>query len=116
AEGAGLNPGKQCLPGTRIEILIKITDWANSTKDDAQPVLWLSGPVGKGKSAIAHTLANWFNNVGRLGSCYCFDRRHEKIFSTIARDLADRDPGVKRAMADAVQHVSLLENTTDIIQ
>jgi hypothetical protein len=122
ADDAGLNRGKQCLPGTCIEILSKITDWANSTKNDVKPVLWLSGPAGKGKSAIAHTLANWFNNVGGLGSCYCFDRqrdtdhRHEKIFATIARDLAHRDPGVNRALADAVQHASALKTTTDIIQ
>ncbi|KAG1899840.1 uncharacterized protein F5891DRAFT_380520 [Suillus fuscotomentosus] len=122
AQDAGLDPGKQCLPGTRMEILSEIIDWANSTKGNVQPVLWLSGPARKGKSAIAHTLANWFNNVGGLGSYYCFDRQrdaerlHEKIFSTIARDLADRDPGVKRALVDAVQHASVLKNTTDIIQ
>jgi hypothetical protein len=44
------------------------------------------------------------------------DRRHEKIFSTIARDLADRDPGMKRALADAVKNANSLKNTTDIIQ
>jgi hypothetical protein len=84
--------------------------------------MWLSGPAGKGKSAIAHTIANWFNETGGLGSCFCFDRhreadrRHEKIFSTIARDLADRDPGMKRALADTVKNDTSLKNTTDIIQ
>ncbi|KAG2158585.1 uncharacterized protein EDB93DRAFT_554165 [Suillus bovinus] len=98
AEGAGLDTRKECLQGTRTEILSEITDWVNSTGDNVPRVLWLSGPAGKGKSAIAHTIAKWFNDVGGLGSCYSFDRqreadcRHEKIFSTIARDLADRDP------------------------
>ncbi|KIK39900.1 hypothetical protein CY34DRAFT_807748 [Suillus luteus UH-Slu-Lm8-n1] len=122
AENAGLDTRKQCLQGTRTEILSQITDWVNSTEDDAPRVLWLSGPAGKGKSAIAHTIANWFSNAGGLGSCYCFDRdreadrRHEKIFSTIARDLADRDSGVRRALADTVQHASALKTTADIIQ
>ncbi|KAG2753878.1 hypothetical protein P692DRAFT_201705064, partial [Suillus brevipes Sb2] len=85
-------------------------------------VMWLSGPAGKGRSAIAHTIANWFNETGGLGSCFCFgrhteaDRRHEKIFSAIARDLADRNPGMKRALADTVKNDTSLKNTTDIIQ
>jgi hypothetical protein len=122
AAGAGLDTTKQCLRGTRTEILSQITDWVNSTGDNVPRVLWLSGPAGKGKSAIAHTIATWFHDVGGLGSCYCFDRhreadrRHEKVFSTIARDLADRDPGMKRALANAVQAESALKNTVDIVQ
>jgi len=122
ADGAGRDTGKQCLPGTRTEIISEITNWVNSTRDDVQRVLWLSGPAGKGKSAIAHTIANWFNNVGGLGSCYCFDhqrdadRRHEKIFSTIARDLADRDPEMRRALAEAVKDANSLKTTADIVQ
>ncbi|KAG2343552.1 WD40 repeat-like protein [Suillus weaverae] len=122
AEGAGLDTGKLCLPGTRTEIISEIMDWVNSTGDDVQRVLWLSGPAGKGKSAIAHTIANWFNDVGGLGSCYCFDhqrdadRRHEKIFSTIARDLADRDPEMRRSLAEAVKDANSLKTTADIVQ
>ncbi|KAG2067639.1 hypothetical protein BDR04DRAFT_1026937, partial [Suillus decipiens] len=122
AEGAGLDTRRDCLQGTRMEILSQITDWVNSTGDDIPRVLWLSGPAGKGKSAIAHTIAKWFEDVGGLGSCYCFDRqreadrRHEKIFSTIACDLADRDPEIRRAVADAVQAANSLKKTTDIVQ
>jgi len=98
AEGAGPDTRKQCLQGTRTEILSEITEWVNSTGGNVPRVLWLSGPAGKGKSAIAHTITKWFEDAGGLCSCYTFDRqreadhRHEKIFSTIARDLADRDP------------------------
>jgi hypothetical protein len=120
AANAGVDTRKQCLQGTRTEILSEITDWVNSTAEDVPRVLWLSGPAGKGKSAIAHTIANWFSDAGGLGSCYCFDReadrRHEKIFSTIARDLADRDSGMRRALADTVQHASALKTTADIVQ
>jgi ATP-dependent Lon protease len=75
AEGAGLDTRKQCLQGTRTEILSQITEWVFSTGDNVQRVLWLSGPAGKGKSAIAHTIAKWFEDVGGLGSCYSFDRQ-----------------------------------------
>jgi hypothetical protein len=40
----------------------------------------------------------------------------QKIFSTIARDLADRDPEMMRALADAVLATSSLKKTSDIIQ
>ncbi|KIK38627.1 hypothetical protein CY34DRAFT_14919 [Suillus luteus UH-Slu-Lm8-n1] len=122
ADGAGLDTRKQCLQGTRAEILSEITEWVNSTGDNVPRVLWLSGPAGKGKSAIAHTIAKYFKDAGGLGSCYSFDRhrqadrRHEKIFSTIARDLADRDPEMRRALAGAVQDEISLKKTVDIIQ
>jgi hypothetical protein len=122
ADGAGLDTRKQCLQGTRTEILSEITKWVKSTGDNVPRVLWLSGPAGKGKSAIAHTIAKRFEEAGGLGSCYSFDRqreadrRHEKIFSTIARDLADRDPGMRRALADAVQAAGSLKTTADITQ
>jgi hypothetical protein len=119
AKGAGLNTMKQCLPGTRTEILSQITDWINGGEDAAKRVLWLSGPAGTGKSAIAHTTAKWFSAMGVLGSCFCFDKtekRHEKVFSTIARDLADRDPEMRRALADAVKDSTSLKNSKDIFQ
>jgi hypothetical protein len=122
AKGAGIDTGKQCLQGTRTEILSQIKEWVTSTGDNVQRVLWLSGPAGKGKSAIAHTIAKWSEDMGGLGSCYSFDRqreadrRHEKIFSTIARDLADHDLEMRRELADAVRTASSLKNTTDIIQ
>jgi hypothetical protein len=122
ADGAGLDTRKECLQGTRTEILSEITEWVNSTGENVPRVLWLSGPAGKGKSAIAHTIAKWFKDVGGLGSCYTFDRqreadrRHEKIFSTIARDLADRDPEMRRALATVVQDENSLKKTADIIQ
>ncbi|KAG2346030.1 WD40 repeat-like protein [Suillus weaverae] len=100
---------------TRTEIISEITDWVNSTGDDVQRVLWLSGPAGKSKSTMAHTIDNWFNDMGGLGSCYCFDnqrnadRRHENIFFTIAHDLTDRDPEMRRPLAEAVEDASLLK-------
>ncbi|CCL98577.1 uncharacterized protein FIBRA_00578 [Fibroporia radiculosa] len=110
ATGAGINTSKRCLPGTRIKVLSKITDFVYATGDDAKQIFWLSGTAGKGKSAIAHTIAGQFHRQGALGSCFCFDRtrhadrRHEKIWSTIARDLADHDPLIRRELARVVIH------------
>ncbi|KAK7007386.1 WD40 repeat-like protein [Favolaschia claudopus] len=88
--------GKQCLEGTREEVLEKIYAWVNDTSDDAPRVLLLNGAEGTGKSAIAHTISRRFNELHRLGSSFFFlkdkpERRADWLFTTITRDLADLD-------------------------
>jgi len=122
AGGAGLNTTKKCLEGTRTEVLKEIVDWINDPDVNAPRIFWLHGQAGRGKSAIAHTIALWFKKVGGLGSCFCFardrqtERREEKMLSTIARDLADRDPAFRRALADAIAKDHSLKHTSDVIQ
>lgn len=122
AVGAGLDTAKQCIPGTRKNFISQIMNWIDKSGDSAGRVLWLSGTAGTGKTAIAHTIAGSFIGARGLCSCYCFDRhqkgdlRHQKIFSTIARDLADRHPQMRRALASAVQNNTALKNTADIVQ
>ena len=108
AEQVGLNEAKKCLDGTRVEILTEIIDWINN-KDAATPrIFWLRGQAGKGKSAIAHTIALHARNVGMLGSCFCFShvRQHEelhmKLFPTIARDLASRNLRLRLLLDEVV--------------
>jgi hypothetical protein len=109
ADGAGYNTAKQCLHGTRVEILNEIEHWARSTEPNVPRVFWLNGAAGYGKSTIAHTIAHRFHQRNELGSFLCFDRaylaecRHEKVFSTMARDLAYQNPEVKRSLANAIR-------------
>ena len=113
---------KQCLNGTRVEILAEIEEWAHSPDPNTPPVFWLNGAAGTGKSAIAHTLAVRFNQYNELGSFLCFDCnylaecRHEKIFSTMACDLASQNLGVKQQLAATIRDRNWLKQTTDIIQ
>ena len=112
--GAGLDTGKICLEDTRRGVLGEITDWINMTEDNTRPIFWLHGGAGTGKSFIAHTIADRFAKLDRLGSCYCFDRnepaeeRDKGIFTTIARDLADRDEHFRNALSAAIHTPSLL--------
>ena len=112
---------KTCLEGTRNGILNEIIAWINNTEDNTR-VFWLHGSSGTGKSSIAHTIAYRFKKLGRLGSCYCFNRnemaeqRDKNIFTTIARDLADRDVQMRRELLAAVHLDTSLKNTTDILQ
>ena len=122
AHGAGYNTTKQCLAGTRVEILAEIEEWARSPDPNTQPIFWLNGAAGTGKTAIAHTLAVRFNQYSELGSFLCFDRnylaerRHEKVFSTMAHDLASQYPGFKQQLAAMIRNRNSLKQTTDIIQ
>ena len=121
-DGAGRDTSKLCLPGTREDILSKIADWIDSTGEDVPRVLWLSGTAGKGKSAIAHTIANRSLERGVAGALFSFDRtqeaqrRHEKMFTTIARDLSDRDPILRGALARAVRDDTELRHSKDVIR
>jgi hypothetical protein len=118
AVGARFNPDKGCLPGTREQIIEEITQWVNSPNGkDVHRVYFLSGVAGSGKSAIAHTIAQYFDQLGRLGSSFCFDRADQvqrcpnKLFSTISLDIADLDRQWKTALCNVVQGKRALRST-----
>ena len=116
----GKNKEKKCLDGTRKEILKEIVDWINNTETTAPRVFWLHGQAGKGKSAIAHTIALQAENLGLLGSCFCFTRvrqhegLHMKLFPTVARELADRDLRLRPLLAEVIANKHSLRDTEDI--
>ena len=109
AKNAGFDSDKQCLPGTRVAVIDELTDWINSPDGEGTPqVLFFSAAAGFGKSAIAHTIAKQFNNLGRLGSSYCFDQADQAnrsikyLFGTISQDLSDLDAAWKSALCSVV--------------
>jgi len=120
ADRVGLNDAKKCLDGTRIEILNEIVDWINNADAATPRIFWLYGQAGKGKSAIAHTIALQAQNLGMLGSCFCFsrvrrhDQLHMKLFPTIARDLADRDLRLRPILVEVTTNNRSLKDTADI--
>ena len=91
-----------CLPGTRKELIAEILEWSASASGD--PIFWLHGPAGTGKSAIAATFAQTLRDEGRLGGEFFFCqsitecRETSKVFTTIARHLAIRIPDVFREL------------------
>ncbi|KAK0803971.1 hypothetical protein LTR91_008727 [Friedmanniomyces endolithicus] len=102
----------RCLPGTRIELLKLINDWA--TDPAGQRMFWLCGVAGTGKSTIARTVAESLHEDGLLGASFFFkrgrgDRSHATLlFPTIARQLADLFLEVGHAVASALDEDSLL--------
>ena len=116
----GQNKEMKCLDGTRTEILKEIVDWVNNTDSTTPRIFWLHGQAGKGKSTIAHTIALQADDLGLLGSCFCFSRvrhregLHMKLFPTVARDLADRDLRLRPLLAEVVANKHSLGHTEDI--
>ncbi|KAA1467062.1 hypothetical protein DENSPDRAFT_68668 [Dentipellis sp. KUC8613] len=87
-----------CLPGTRTKMINDITGWIHDTSRGR--VLWLSGPVGTGKSSVANSIAGLLKGMGRLGASYRFDKQVDPsaFFRQIAYQLARIDKSVKDTM------------------
>ncbi|KIM51385.1 hypothetical protein SCLCIDRAFT_33498 [Scleroderma citrinum Foug A] len=63
ADGVGLDTMKECLDGMKVEILKEIVDWIHDPDVNVPWVFWLHGQAGRGKSAIAHTIALHYKNA-----------------------------------------------------
>ncbi|KAJ6506771.1 hypothetical protein C8R45DRAFT_817186, partial [Mycena sanguinolenta] len=86
-------PQPRCHPETRTKILEDLWNWSSGT-DPSSTVLWLHGPAGAGKSAIAQSFCQNLEAEHRLGASFFFKRRDSsrgtatKLFPTIAYQLA----------------------------
>jgi hypothetical protein len=105
AEGASWNPIHVCAPNTRVVLLEDIWKWAGDSEPAVKRIFWLCDVAGSGKSAIAHTFAQQCHAKGLLASSFFFDREisgrsgPQKLFSTIARDLAGLNPNLGEDIA-----------------
>ena len=84
-------PAPRCHPGTRTELLNKIEEWIGAGAGrGAMDLLWLHGPAGAGKSAIAQTVAEICAERGQLAASFFFSRSSpdrnalKHLFPTIA--------------------------------
>jgi NACHT domain len=93
--------------GTRGAFLSFIINWVNNPASDRGLILF--GQAGTGKSSIMHEIARLFNNMHRLTLSFIFSRREQSVrkayhlFTTLARNLADRYPSFKIALGKVVK-------------
>ena len=66
-------PVPRCLPGTRKTVLEKIETWVEAGSE-GDSILWLHGPAGAGKSAIAQTVADTCAGRNELAASFFFAR------------------------------------------
>ncbi|KAJ7813913.1 hypothetical protein B0H13DRAFT_1519167, partial [Mycena leptocephala] len=113
AMGAAHNSGEvfrdlACHPGTRVAVLEQLSRWASGARPESM-ILWLRGPPGVGKSAIAQMFAGMCHKDERLGGSFFFKSGHpergswDRVFITLAYDLAHSVPGLRLLVQEAVE-------------
>jgi hypothetical protein len=97
----------KCHPQTRRAVLKKITDWVKDANKVAL-FLWLYGPAGAGKSAIAQTIAELLEKAGLLAAAFFFSKnaagRNEKtpLVATLVYQLVTSIPEIRVHVLEAL--------------
>jgi hypothetical protein len=98
----------KCHPHTRRAVLRKIMDWVKDPNKVAL-ILWLYGPAGAGKSAIAQTIAELLEEAGLLAAAFFFSRdapgRNDKtpLVATLVYQLVKSIPEMRAHVLEAVE-------------
>ncbi|RDB16278.1 hypothetical protein Hypma_003063 [Hypsizygus marmoreus] len=116
------SPPPRCHPDTRKNILEEIRSWIDAfSVSNEGSLMWLHGPAGAGKSAIAQTVSESCSARGELAASFFFShgalRRDTSgvLFVTIAFQLAMTIPGLRQSMNKVVEDdPSILHKATSI--
>ena len=98
----------KCYPHTRRAVLKKIMNWVKDA-DKVALFLWLYGPAGAGKSAIAQTIAELLEEAGLLAAAFFFSRnapgRDDKtpLVATLIYQLVKSIPEIRAHVLEAVE-------------
>ncbi|KIM36304.1 hypothetical protein M413DRAFT_36780, partial [Hebeloma cylindrosporum] len=104
----------KCHPGTREAVLARILDWFRTDGDNLELFLWLYGPAGSGKSAIAQTIAETCSKGNTLAASFFFSRgstgrNNEVLFiCTLVYQLIISIPGMRECVERALDQDQLL--------
>ncbi|KAF9458136.1 hypothetical protein BDZ94DRAFT_1313583 [Collybia nuda] len=110
-------PPPRCHPGTRYRYIDKIANWSSSSHKHKRRIIWVHGPAGVGKSAVAQTCAEELTKMGKLGATFFFSRpngrdRPDRLFTTISYELAVKDESCRKILNNMIQSdPSLLEKS-----
>ncbi|KAG7420528.1 Vegetative incompatibility protein HET-E-1 [Fusarium oxysporum f. sp. raphani] len=100
------NGHARCHPDTRVDLLRQIDEWIDNPCGKC--IYWLHGMAGTGKSTIARTVAEKFNNKVVLGASFFFKRgegdrgKAARFFPTIAAQLARKRPCLAQHVRNAI--------------
>ncbi|KIM36450.1 hypothetical protein M413DRAFT_78184 [Hebeloma cylindrosporum] len=99
----------RCHPQTRRAILQKIMDWI-SDPDNVELFIWIFGPAGGGKTAIAQTIAELCAATGHLAASFFFSRTvagmkdFNQFIPTLAYQLALHIPEIREDISLAIEN------------
>ncbi|KAF9458829.1 hypothetical protein BDZ94DRAFT_1330905 [Collybia nuda] len=98
----------KCHPRTRMAVLNKIRQWHIS--DSLPCIMWLYGPAGAGKSAIAQTMAEECRQLHTLAVSFFFSRTISgcnnvtRLVATIAYQIAQGIPETQSYIERAIEN------------
>lgn len=97
----------------------EITDWATAPSGShRQPIFWLNGNAGTGKSTVAKTIAASLAQKRKLGGSFFFNIADSQcsgldlFFTTLANHLIHYQPTVGRRILDAVKHHHMVKTSS----
>ena len=103
----------KCHPHTRLAVLAKIMEWIEWGEDLDAFIMWVYGPVGAGKSAIAQTIAEMCEEEMLLASFF-FSRNDpsrstvKPLVATIAYQITLNLPQTRDIILAAIDHDPLI--------
>jgi hypothetical protein len=106
----------KCHPSTRTAVINKIMGWILGLDIDDQRavILWLYGPAGAGKTAIAHDIAQRCDLEKLLLASFCFSRSDstrsnaKSLIATIAYQIAINIPGTREKIVATIERDPLI--------
>ncbi|KAF9256328.1 hypothetical protein L218DRAFT_911510, partial [Marasmius fiardii PR-910] len=118
-------PPPRCHPKTRGAVIDVLLHWLDTESCD-QPICWLSGPAGVGKSAIAQTIAETLERKGLVASFFFFRQDPKRnnpnyLMLTIAHGLMVNIPELRKPISQRVSadpkilDACLKDQLTDLI-
>ncbi|KAF9220801.1 hypothetical protein BS17DRAFT_847921 [Gyrodon lividus] len=100
-------PAPRCLQGTRVQLLNRLTAWMEDLNQN--PICWMNGRPGSGKSAVSQTVAENYAKQNRLAASFFFSRRDierrttRHFFPTIATQLLSSIPSLRPPVVAALE-------------
>lgn len=97
------------------DVIASIQSWVIGESKESERICVLYGP-DESCSAITRVIGEHFQRASRLGSSYCFRREpkvrnYTNLFTTIARDLADKNAWFKDNLGSIVKNDTSLRST-----
>ncbi|KAF5352341.1 hypothetical protein D9756_006306 [Leucocoprinus leucothites] len=104
----------RCNEDTRTALRGRIVEWGRKDEEPKR-LLWLSGPAGVGKSAVAQTVAEELKEGGLLGGVFFFSRPNNRsdpdaVVPTLVYQLALQFPEYQRIIARQLKRDPLILN------
>ncbi|TFK25283.1 hypothetical protein FA15DRAFT_755935 [Coprinopsis marcescibilis] len=103
-------PPPKCHVETRKRVLALLIGWIQQRRAErAKSIMWLYGPAGMGKSAIAQTIAEQCEELDILAAAFFFNRldpqrnRAARLVASLALQICETIPGVRPHVEEAIR-------------